>query len=109
MSDPVTTFTWSINTLERHTATGIVYHVHFNLQATDGTYSEMANGSIPLQAPPAEGYTVIPYDQLTEEVVLGWTKAALGGDEKVTEAQNQLEAALAEKRAPSRAHGKPWA
>ena len=108
MPDPVTSFTWHIETLERHTATGIVYHVHFNLQATDGTYSDMANGSIPLQAPPAEGYTVIPYDQLTEEQCLSWVKSVLG-DDKVTEAQNQLEAALAEKRAPSRAHGKPWA
>ena len=107
MSDPVTSFTWHVETLERHTATGIVFHVHFNLQATDGTYSEVANGSIPLEAPPAEGYTVIPYDQLTEEKCLSWVQSVLG-DDQVAAAQDQLEIALAEKRAPTRAHGKPW-
>ena len=83
MSDPVTTFTWSINTLERHTSSGIVYTVHYNINATDGTY-------------------------LTEELVLQWTKSALGGDEKVTEIQNALQARIDEKRTPTKAHGKPW-
>ena len=109
MSDPVTTFTWSINTLERHTADGIVYHVHYNISANDGTYQEGAYGSVGLEAPPAEGYTVVAYDDLTEEVVLGWTKAVLGGDEKVTEIQNALQARIDEKRTPTKAQGKPWA
>ena len=109
MSDPVTTFTWSINTLERHTSSGIVYTVHYNINATDGTYSEGAYGSVGLEAPPEEGYTVVAYDDLTEEVVLGWTQAALGGDEKVTEILNALQARIDEKRAPTTAQGKPWA
>ena len=108
MSDPITTFTWSINTLERHTSSGIVYTVHYNINATDGTYSEGAYGSVGLLPPPEEGYDVIPYDDLTEEVVLGWTQAALGGDEKVTEIQNALQARIDEKRAPTTAHGVPW-
>ena len=108
MADPVTTFTWSINTLERHTADGIIYSVHYNINATDGTYSEGAYGSVGLEAPPEEGYTVVAYDDLTEEVVLGWTKAALGGDEKVTEICNALQKRLDEKRTPTRATGKPW-
>lgn len=109
MSDPVTTFTWSINTLERHTSSGIIFNVHYDISATDGTYSERAYGSVPLEAPPEEGYTVVPYDDLTEELVLGWTKTGLGGDEKVTEICNALQARIDEKRAPTKAHGKPWA
>lgn len=107
MSDPVTTFTWSINTLERHTADGIVYNVHYTVSATDGTYSEGAYGSIGLDTP-EEGYDVIPYDDLTEEIVIGWTQAALGGDEQVTEIQNALQARINEKRTPTTANGKPW-
>ena len=109
MSDPVTTFTWSINTLERHTSSGIVYHVHYNINATDGTYSEGAYGSVGLEAPPEEGYTVVAYDDLTEELCLPWTKAALGGDEKVEAILSALQARIDEKRAPTKAHGKPWA
>ena len=108
MSDPVTTFTWLINTLERHTATGIVFHIHFTIQATDGTYTETANGSIPIEEPPSEGYTVIPYDQLTEEQCLTWLQERVG-TEQVDVWQNNLEQVLTEKRAPTKAHGKPWA
>jgi hypothetical protein len=108
MSDPVTTFTWSINTLERYTADGIVYTVHYNINATDGTYSEGAYGSVGLQAPPEEGYDVVAYDDLTEELVLQWTKSAIGGEERVTEIQNALQERIDQKRTPTTAQGKPF-
>jgi hypothetical protein len=108
MSDPVTTFTWSINTLERHTSSGIVYTVHYNINATDGTYSEGAYGSVGLQAPPEEGYDVVAYDDLTEELVLQWTKSAIGGEERVTEIQNALQERIDQKRTPTTAQGKPF-
>ena len=107
MSDPVTTFTWAVNTLERHTADGIVYTVHYTVNASDGTYSEGAYGSVGL-TPPAEGDEVIPYDDLTEEVVIGWTQTAIGGDEKVTAILNALQARIDEKRTPTKANGVPW-
>jgi hypothetical protein len=108
MSDPVTTFTWSVNTLERYTADGIVYTVHYNINATDGTYSEGAYGSVGLQAPPEEGYDVVAYDDLTEELVLQWTKSAIGGEERVTEIQNALQERIDQKRTPTTAQGKPF-
>ncbi len=108
MADPVTTFTWSINTLERHTADGIVYNVHYNISATDGTYSEGAYGSVALEAPPEEGYTVVAYDNLTEELVLQWTKSALG-DESTKNIEKALENRIAEKKSPTKAIGTPWA
>jgi hypothetical protein len=108
MSDPVTTFTWAINTLERHTADGIVYSVHYTVNATDGTYSSGAYGSVGLLPPTEEGYEVIPYDDLTQEVVIGWTQAALGGQEKVDEIEAALQAQINEKRAPTKANGVPW-
>ncbi len=108
MSDPVTTFTWSINTLGRHTADGIVYIVHYNISATDGTYSEGAYGSVGLEAPPEEGYDVVAFDDLTEEVVLGWTKTALGGDEQVRTIESALQKKIDQKRTPTTALGKPF-
>ena len=101
-----TTYTWSINTLERTTADGIVYCVHFTVVAANETYSSSGYGDVPLEAP-AEGDTVIPYADLTEEVVLGWAKDALGA-EKVKALEARLQVELDEQAAPTRAAGIPW-
>ena len=101
-----TTYTYSINTLERTTADGIIYNVHFNVVAANETYSASGYGDVPLKAP-AEGDTVIPYAELTEEVVLGWTKDALGA-EQVEALEARLQVQLDEQAAPTKATGKPW-
>ena len=100
-----TTFTWNIAHLERHTADGIVFTVHYTVDANDGTYSAGAYGSVDLEAP--EG-SVIPYADLTPEIVIGWTQSKLGGDEKVAEIQAALQKQLDEQRAPSVAQDLPW-
>ena len=102
-----TTFTWSVSTLDRTVADGIVGTVHYTVDAADDTYSSGAYGSVSLEAP-AEGDTVIPYADLTEAGVIEWVKAALGGDEKVTEIQTALQTQLDEQRTPTVAQGKPW-
>ena len=101
-----TTTTWSIAQLERHTADGIVYTAHYTVDANDGTYSAGAYGSIGLEAPEGD---VIPYADLTPEIVIGWVKERLGGDDKVEEIEAALQAQLDEQHAPSRASGVPWA
>ena len=102
-----TTFTWSVATLDRTVADGIVGTVHYTVSAADDTYSSGAYGSVALEAP-AEGDTVIPYADLTEAGVIEWVKTALGGEEKVTEIQAALQNQLDEQRTPSQASGKPW-
>ena len=63
MSTPTTTFTWTVNTLERTVADGIVSVVHYSVNANDGTYSAGAYGSVGLDAP-AEGDDIIaPFDR----------------------------------------------
>ena len=101
-----TSFSWTVNTLERTTADGIVYVVHYSVAAADDTYSAGAYGSIGLDAP-AEGDTVIPYADLTEEVVVGWVKAKLG-EEQVTQVETALQNQIDEQRNPSKATGTPW-
>jgi len=102
-----TTFTWSVNTLERAVANGIVSTVHYNLNAADDTYASSAYGSIGLEAP-AEGDTIIPYADLTEAGVIEWVKTALGGEEKVTEIEAALQNQIDEQRTPTSATGTPW-
>ena len=102
---PTTTFTWAIAQLERETADGFVFTAHYTVAANDGTYSSSAYGSVGFERPE----TLIAYADLTEEQVIGWVKEKLGGDEKVTEIQDALQAQLDEQRTPSKASGKPWA
>jgi len=102
-----TTFTWNIANLERTTANGIVYVVHYTVSASDDTYSSSAYGSIGLEAP-AEGAPVIPYADLTLDTVVTWVKEKLGGSEKVAEIEAALQAQIDEQRTPTKASGIPW-
>jgi hypothetical protein len=98
------TFTWAINTLDRETADGFVMTAHYTVNAADDTYSAGAYGSIGFERPD----TLIPYADLTEDMVISWVKTALGGAEKVTEIEAALQAQIDEQRNPTKAQGTPW-
>jgi hypothetical protein len=98
-----TTTTWSIAQLERHTADGIVYTAHYTVNANDGTYSAGAYGSIGLEQP--DPNNIIPYADLTPEIVIGWVQDKLN----VEEIEAALQAQLDEQHAPTKAAGLPWA
>jgi hypothetical protein len=98
-----TTFTWHIANLERETADGFVMTAHYTVTAEDGTYSSGAYGSLGFERPDK----LIPYADLTEELVIGWVQDAFGA-EKVTEIEAALQAQLDEQRHPSKASGMPW-
>jgi hypothetical protein len=100
-----TTTIWNIAELERHTADGIVFTAHYTVDANDGTYSAGAYGSVGLEAP--EG-NVIPYADLTPEIVIGWVQEKLGGEEKVAEIEAALQSQIDEQRTPTTAAGVPW-
>ena len=100
-----TTTVWNIAQLERNTADGIVFTAHYTVDANDGTYSAGAYGSVGLEQP--EG-NVIPYADLTPEVVIGWVQDKLGGEEKVAEIEAALQAQIDQQRTPTTAAGVPW-
>ena len=100
-----TTFTWKIAQLERETSDGYVYTVHYTVDAKDDTYSAGAYGSIGLERPEGE---LIPFADLTEDLVVNWLKHQLTG-EKVAEIEAALQGQLDEQRSPSKAAGLPWA
>jgi hypothetical protein len=97
----MTTYTWAIANLERHTADSIVYTVHWTLAANDGTYASSAYGSIGLEQPEGD---VIPYSDLTAEIVIGWVQDKLD----VPAIEAALQAQLDEQAAPTKAAGLPW-
>jgi hypothetical protein len=101
-----TTTVWKIAQLERLTEDGLVITAHYTVDANDGTYSAGAYGSIGFERPAEDA--LIPFADLTEEIVVGWVQNALG-DEKVAEVEAALQGQLDEQRHPSRASGLPWA
>lgn len=98
----MTNYTYKIANLERETATGKVYAVHYTIDAVNETYSAGAYGSVGL-----DGELATPYGQLTEAECIQWVKDALGA-EKIAEVEAALQAQLDEQAAPSKAAGVPW-
>ena len=97
-----TVFTWHIAQLERETADGYVFVAHYTIDANDGTYKAGAYGSIGFERPEED---MIPFADLTEEIVIGWLKERLDVEQIEAALQNQLD----EQRHPSKASGLPWA
>ena len=109
---PTTTFTWSINTLERELADGYVFTAHYSVNAVSSTldpegnpYSQGAYGSVGLERPEGD---LIPFDELTEDQVIGWVKEKLGGDEKVAEIEAALQQRINDAITPKTINGVPW-
>lgn len=99
-------YTWTIKELERNVADGGVTVVHYGCDVSDGTESIGAYGTISL-TPDATADDFVPFENLTEEQVIGWVQDALG-EETVANIQTQLDAKLDEKLNPVTAVGKPW-
>ena len=96
-----TTFTWAIDNLEHYVTDGIVYLVYYSVVADDGTYVNSICNSIRLEQPEGD---IIPYSDLTPEVVIGWLQDNLD----VPAIEAVLQAQLDEQAAPTKAAGVPW-
>lgn len=102
----MTDFSWNVSTMERTLSDGIVYTLHYTIDAFDGTYRAGAYGSIGLEAP--EEDAVIPYADLTKEVVVGWLLDKLGAEQQAS-VEAALQAQIDEQKAPTKGTGTPWA
>jgi len=100
------TKTWSVNTLERELADGYVNKVIYRVDGEDGTYKFRATGSVELPKPE----TLVPYADLTEEVVLGWVKAKLDADnaDTVANIETAVENGVNIQKTPTHGTGVPW-
>jgi hypothetical protein len=103
---PATTVTWNVAQMDRHTADGIVFTVHYTVNAESGdqVYRAGAYGSIGLEQPESN---IIPFADLTPEIVIGWVQEKLTA-EKVAEVEAALQKQLDEQRHPTVAQGLPW-
>jgi len=98
----MTTFNWTIQQMDRLTADGFVVTVHYNVSATDGTYSASAYSTCSF----APATPSIPYNSVTEAEVLDWVWAN-GVSKDATEASLAQQIEL--QKNPVTAAGTPWA
>jgi hypothetical protein len=99
------TTTFKINALDRDTADGFVTIAHWTASQVDGDFTASTYSTQSFVK--EDGVNLIPYADLTEEIVVGWVKAALG-EEAVAAIDTSLAANIAEQKAPSKATGTPW-
>ena len=99
----MTTFNWQIVQMDRLTSDGFVVTVHYNVGATDGDYQASTYGTTSYTQTPGETY--IPYEDLTQPIVVGWVQEALGKDTVEASLQGQIDAL----KNPVQESGLPWA
>jgi hypothetical protein len=97
----MTSFIWTINDLERTTADGFVILAKFGCTANDGVNTTAMTSAARWTQDPDK--VVIPYDDLTQEIVLGWIKEA------APDTEANLQVTLDLMATPSQATGIPWA
>jgi hypothetical protein len=89
--------------MERLTSDGFVVTVHYNVGATDDTYQASTYGTTSYTQTESEAF--LPYEDLTQAVVVGWVQEALGKEVVEASLQSQLDAL----KAPVQQSGLPWA
>lgn len=97
---------WTITQLDRKTDDGFVLVAHWQCVDTDGDYSGRvySTTSFPYNADQPD---FIPYDDLTEEVVIGWVKEAIGAD-TVAATETAVQAQIEAQKNPPVSTGLPW-
>ena len=98
------TLTWTIQNMTRTTDTGFVINVAWACQASAEGCGGAFYGGTTTYTQDSDNFT--PYDQLTEEQVLGWVYESLG-DQKA-EIEASLTAKVEKQLAPTTANGLPW-
>ena len=88
--------------MQRKEDDGFVIHVWYRVDDVDGDYSSVATGECDYTQ---SGDTFVPYDQLTQEQVIGWVKESLGAD-TVTSLEAGLDVQIAAQKQV--ALGMPW-
>ena len=83
------TYDWDCRTVdlypEENNESNVVYNVHWNITATSTELDDEGNpyvvNSVGTQTVPFnEGSPFIPFEDLTNEIIVGWTKEAMGED-----------------------------
>jgi hypothetical protein len=97
---------WSIAQLERKIDSGGVTAAHYKVEAKDGkSFADFHGSQHFIPDPTSKDF--IDFEDLTEEIILGWVKASLGGS-KISEIEDDLLRQLDEQKSRAYKPGLPW-
>ena len=100
--------TWTVATMDYTVSqdghTNVVTTVHWRCSKTDGDNSGSSYGTVGLEAPSG---SFVEWADVTEEMAVGWAKAALG-DEQVADTEASIDAQIAELATPTSGTGVSW-
>ena len=103
-------YTWAVTGLmveNRGDMENVAVMSNFSINGTDGTHTGQVSYSVNLLPADAQNFT--PYNQVTQEQALAWTKAALGED-RVTNMEAEVAAQIAQAAIPTPQPAPlPWA
>ena len=101
-------FNWTVSAMDYAVSqdghTNVVNTVHWRVSKEDGDNSGSSYGTVGLEAP---GESFVEWDDITEEIAVGWAKAALG-DEQVAATEAAIDAQIAELATPTSGTGVSW-
>jgi len=95
-------YTWNVSQLDRNTSDGFVNTVHWRVNAKDGDHNVSSYGTVGFTQ--EENATFVPYEDLTEAIVIAWVQESLDKETVETSLQTQIEAM----KNPVTASGTPW-
>jgi hypothetical protein len=78
------TYTWELKTFKKQATAGdlqnVIFQTHWTKTGTDENGLQGSfQGATPFDPAAVDPGTFIPYDQLTQEIVLGWIQAVVVG------------------------------
>jgi hypothetical protein len=98
--------TWKISQLERNVSHAGVIRAHWRAEAAEDTVTASVYGDVALE-PDSESETFVPFEELTESLVVDWVKQQLGA-ERVVELEQILATNIANQKSPKVITGTPW-
>ena len=94
-------YTWQVVQMDRQVADGFVTTVHYNVSAVDEEFTASTYGTVGFTQ---EEMDYVPFEQLTQEQVIGWVQDSLGKDKVEAALATQIEA----QKNPVSESGLPW-
>jgi hypothetical protein len=98
---------WKISSLDRTLPDGMVFTAHWRVSDTQDGFSASTYGTISFPAKPPSDPDFIPYEDLTEEIVIGWVKDEMGPNQ-VAAYEAAVQGKIDAQVNPSTASGTPW-
>jgi hypothetical protein len=102
---------WIIHQLERKSDNGFVFNVHWRYSITEidesGKQYYADSYSVASYTQDEESDDYIPYEDLTEEIVIGWVKSSIG-EEQLDNMEASLLQQIENQKTPPTLSGVPW-